>query len=775
MNKSGGLPPNSDASKYQSVFGGSDHPEFKVAVRELTQQMVAFTQKNGRIGIPDVQKMVTGKLPKISTSVPQEERLALMLQKVEREKLKGGKSKAERDELEFLRVAISAMLTPGAPTTDQFNAVKPSVRRETSPGEAAPTPAPSSPAATARPSTEASAPAAFEAQPPEAPAPATEVDYSAQVENFATEIRSRLKGLGIDASPATVQSVTMSALKELQRQMPDIELSAVAVYAFHMCTSGTVKRWPLEQVLLEEGLRGVIEAKGWTEATYEDYVSFKPKDVKALNQNSVSVQRQAILKPAPQTAASPTDLLPAFADGLVTLLQTLGPRADPQEVRNLIATQIETLLQQNPEIGFSRSQTTVYIYYACTLPHPKLWPLGHVLLEEGLRGLIEEKEWQAVRCGDFSFVPRDISQLDQNRFLADRKTFLENSTASTATQWSEAERGLIDGFLAFYNSRIRIADLDAEIRREPALSQNAYNLEAMKTLLLQVPGLTVISRDLDQAAIETAKASAQKSLAALKTLPDQSFYNRIKHVEAIYEAVTPSSFPNGSDISAAFKNERKDVEVFAESAVEKLNAAGHSGPAAYLVSSVLSPLFYSCQSEVRQMLSRDYIALVSAFDVTTSSHPGLDFASKEVLFNKLWKGIAQRRAMELLSTLKADAVTDSLFEKLANGEAKQLFETMGTVAEDDLDLKKCMKLFVQFSLYAELSDPPCFLEPAPGTSFKYGSKVAKEILSPGVGHERIKTGDKVEVVFPGLYFQSAEDPSDKECLSSPLVRRLVTT
>jgi hypothetical protein len=70
-----------------------------------------------------------------------------------------------------------------------------------------------------------------------------------------------------------------------------------------------------------------------------------------------------------------------------------------------------------------------------------------------------------------------------------------------------------------------------------------------------------------------------------------------------------------------------------------------------------------------------------------------------------------------------------------------------------------------------LSDPGCYLLPAPGERLSYQEGHCVEVLSPGTKKfGRIKEGDVVEVVLSGLYF---DDPATGAKPVQPmLVRRL---
>ncbi len=69
-------------------------------------------------------------------------------------------------------------------------------------------------------------------------------------------------------------------------------------------------------------------------------------------------------------------------------------------------------------------------------------------------------------------------------------------------------------------------------------------------------------------------------------------------------------------------------------------------------------------------------------------------------------------------------------------------------------------------MMAKLSDPECSIKPEPGNRVLFSKDKYNEILSPGSKiYGRIKEGDEVEIVFPGLYF-------DDSVIINPLVRRL---
>jgi hypothetical protein len=94
--------------------------------------------------------------------------------------------------------------------------------------------------------------------------------------------------------------------------------------------------------------------------------------------------------------------------------------------------------------------------------------------------------------------------------------------------------------------------------------------------------------------------------------------------------------------------------------------------------------------------------------------------------------------------------------------------------EQNLRVPHIVRHFLRLHTIALLSDPCCYLYPAPGASTFYREGHCVEILSPGTKkYGRIKEGDVVEVVLCGLYFENPKRGDPKPVIPS-LVRRLVT-
>jgi hypothetical protein len=103
----------------------------------------------------------------------------------------------------------------------------------------------------------------------------------------------------------------------------------------------------------------------------------------------------------------------------------------------------------------------------------------------------------------------------------------------------------------------------------------------------------------------------------------------------------------------------------------------------------------------------------------------------------------------------------------------------GSIANEEtaIRINKLLGFLLELQTVAELSDPRCFLQPAPGSRVSYKEGFCMEILSPGTKKfGRIQEGDQVEVVLCGLYF---EDSTNAFATVKPvvpcLVRRLVKT
>uniref|UniRef100_A0A6C0AEC3 Uncharacterized protein n=1 Tax=viral metagenome TaxID=1070528 RepID=A0A6C0AEC3_9ZZZZ len=80
-----------------------------------------------------------------------------------------------------------------------------------------------------------------------------------------------------------------------------------------------------------------------------------------------------------------------------------------------------------------------------------------------------------------------------------------------------------------------------------------------------------------------------------------------------------------------------------------------------------------------------------------------------------------------------------------------------------------MKNILTLYSYIYLSDPRCYLIPNPETEVLFDSHKHEEILSPGIKRfGRIKDGQPVQIVIPGLYF---ENDINSNPVNKALVRR----
>ena len=94
--------------------------------------------------------------------------------------------------------------------------------------------------------------------------------------------------------------------------------------------------------------------------------------------------------------------------------------------------------------------------------------------------------------------------------------------------------------------------------------------------------------------------------------------------------------------------------------------------------------------------------------------------------------------------------------------------------DQPITLLAIVRIFLRYHTLVELSDPRCFLEPAPGDKIRYSSEIHREVisLSSRAAAGRIPDGEEVEVVFPGLFYLESEASGKKMQVAPPLIRRL---
>jgi hypothetical protein len=233
-----------------------------------------------------------------------------------------------------------------------------------------------------------------------------------------------------------------------------------------------------------------------------------------------------------------------------------------------------------------------------------------------------------------------------------------------------------------------------------------------------------------------------------------------------------TSFPQGESIRSGFATSFVQFETFAADVVTCLEELGHSDPTAVLVRDVMMPLFLATERFVKERLDAKRTLLWEAFGTTLDEHSNEDSAVR--LF---WYYTQQRQLTAEVESLREDAVNSlvagahPLLPQLELQMYKAALTGVISAEEQNLRVPKLVRHLLRLQVVTTLSDPRCYLHPAPGTRVQYKEGHCVEILSPGtMRHGRIKEGDQVEVVLCGLYFDT---PSATTKPTFPcLVRRL---
>jgi hypothetical protein len=253
------------------------------------------------------------------------------------------------------------------------------------------------------------------------------------------------------------------------------------------------------------------------------------------------------------------------------------------------------------------------------------------------------------------------------------------------------------------------------------------------------------------------------------------------HIKRDWQRISGESlFPAGEDLKLGFEKPFLNFESFACDAITALENLGHeeSAAPAVFVQQVMAPMYEAAKAYIGAIVQKKKDALVEMFGAAVPDDLANDTVPKLFWFSTL----------QTLLPPQILALSDGAIDELIAGMGPlvaQVHERMlqdaqeGVISneENDLRLPVLVRAFLLLFTYVSLSDPYCYLVPAPGTRLTYVPERFKEILSPGARkHGQIKAGDVVEVVLCGLYFEDpAGDFSAVKAIVPPLVRRLVGT
>lgn len=199
-----------------------------------------------------------------------------------------------------------------------------------------------------------------------------------------------------------------------------------------------------------------------------------------------------------------------------------------------------------------------------------------------------------------------------------------------------------------------------------------------------------------------------------------------------------------TEFVAAFQN----LDPFSNDAVNCLeDLMGHDNAADLFVEQIMRPLFRYTQTYVSEKMNCQSLSL---------------------------------QEIEKLDDDAVEVILES-FGPLASGLHNTMLEAAETnfidSGDQHLRLPGLVRVMLKLHAMAALSEPCCYLQPAPGVRQCYRDGHHAEVLSPGSKrHGRIQDGDQVEVVLCGLYFEAPTNTntaSDVRPIVPCMVRRLL--
>lgn len=229
------------------------------------------------------------------------------------------------------------------------------------------------------------------------------------------------------------------------------------------------------------------------------------------------------------------------------------------------------------------------------------------------------------------------------------------------------------------------------------------------------------------------------------------------------------------DLRIFFLAQTSNFETFAFDAISCVKELGvpEKECADDLVNLVIIPIYQATESYVDDMLKLRKDDLLNKFNMVIDEN-----YTQDITAEFFWYSIIRKKVLE---DIKNDIETNNLANKLLQEmtDAPQIHNQMieagehGRIAEGEgyIRIPDLIKFFVEFFSIYRLSDQSYFLDESPGEVVLYREEWHVEILSPGTKkYGRIKQGDKVQVIFPGLYFES---PNISKPILRSMVRRLV--
>ncbi len=327
------------------------------------------------------------------------------------------------------------------------------------------------------------------------------------------------------------------------------------------------------------------------------------------------------------------------------------------------------------------------------------------------------------------------------------------------------------GYVAYLATELQ------KTKKSPALGEKVKGLESR----IETLNLELVNATQREAQATQREAQATQRADTLMGRLGKSHVNRDWQ-----QSCMELEFPNGEAIREEFILTFLSAESFACDIITTLRECCNlEEPEASkaLINDVLKPLYEGCENFVENRLS------IYKDSFKQLSPDGLESIGIEGNLNSMFWYANMQSKFSVLSTISDDQVDEIMNER---GRLQEVHKEMLRAEKEDrislrdennMSLPVLARKLVRLMMLVELSFPRCYVSKFfPEESLKYhrseglAQDFMQEILSPGVKkHGRIKEGDPVEVVFPGLYFEDKERTpitTDTKPVVPALVRRV---
>lgn len=243
-------------------------------------------------------------------------------------------------------------------------------------------------------------------------------------------------------------------------------------------------------------------------------------------------------------------------------------------------------------------------------------------------------------------------------------------------------------------------------------------------------------------------------LLKLKYQIEKDKFKQIYHVRRDWQILNKKSkFPESEDLKLFFIKTFLNFDLLSNVIVD-LDNKNQEEAELFFVETIIKKIFSIANEYILNLLNKKEKIINNEF--------GIDIYLEEI-GKKFWYASMQEKIPTEIEELDYNDIllifnyNNILFTyENIDKEYKNIF----------LDL---MKNILTLYSYIYLSDPICYLIPNSGEKVLFDSDKHEEILSPGIKKfGRIKDGEPVEIVIPGLYF---ENDINSNPVNKALVRR----